>query len=117
MASDAELARRIQAGDAGAFTDLYEHYVAPVHDFIARTVHDLPAAEDITQATFIQAWTQRDSLKDPAAVKGWLYRIAHNLALNHVTRTKTPAELSDDVFAAVSAGPEEQAMSAEAATL
>jgi RNA polymerase sigma factor (sigma-70 family) len=117
MASDAELARRIQAGDAGAFTDLYEHYVAPIHDFVARTVRDLSTAEDITQATFIQAWTQRDSLKDPAAVKGWLYRIAHNLALNHVTRTKPSAELSDDVFAAVGAGPEEQAISAEAATL
>jgi len=117
MASDQELATRVQAGDADAFTDLYERYIAPIHDFVARTVHDLPAAEDITQSTFIQAWTQRGSLKDPAAVKAWLYRIAHNLALNHVTRAKPAAELSDDLFAAVEAGPEQLAMAGESAAL
>ena len=118
MATDAELAARIQTGDADAFTELYERYVRPVYDFVARTVRDLAAAEDITQAAFLRAWAQREQLKDSAAVKSWLYRIAHNLALNHVTRRHQTEDIADhDLFAAAEAGPEASVLAGEASQL
>ncbi len=118
--TDGELARLFGGDSASdAFTVLYERHVRPIHDFVARTVRDLAAAEDITQRAFIQAWEQRSALRDPDAVKPWLYRVASNLALNHVTRTR-PAVDIDDVAALVEApdaGPETAALAAEAARL
>ena len=118
--SDGDLVRRLSTADAeDAFTALYHRYAARVFDFVARTVHDLAAAEDITQNAFVQAWRQRETLVDPDAVKSWLYRIANNLALNQVTRRRATADI--DELAAVletsDAGPEEQALSGEAARL
>ena len=118
--SDGELARRLSTADAeDAFTALYHRYAGRVFDFVARTVHDLGAAEDITQNAFVQAWRQRETLLDADAVKSWLYRIASNLALNHVTRKRATADI--DELAAVletsDAGPEEQALSRDAARL
>jgi RNA polymerase sigma factor (sigma-70 family) len=118
--SDGDLARRLQ-GDAAeeAFTVLYQRYVRPVFDFVGRTVRDLAAAEDITQRAFIQAWEQRAALRDPDAVKPWLYRIANNLALNHVTRARDATDI-DAVASIVEAPdpePEAQALAEEAARL
>jgi RNA polymerase sigma factor (sigma-70 family) len=117
-APDEELGRRLRDGDEGAFTALYERYSVPIHDFLVRTMRDSPAAEDVTQATFLQAWTKRDGLQTPAAVKGWLYRIAHNIAMNHVTRTKATDEL-DENFDVASPGPtpEEVAVTQDMARL
>ena len=118
--SDGDLARRLSTTDAeDAFTALYHRYAARVFDFVARTVHDLAAAEDITQNAFVQAWRQRETLLGADAVKSWLYRIANNLALNHVTRTRATADIDQQaaVLETSDTGPEEQALSREAARL
>ena len=36
---------------------------------------DSQVAEDLTQETFLRAWKSMDSLKDPSAVKSWLFTI------------------------------------------
>lgn len=36
---------------------------------------DSQVAEDLTQETFLRAWKAMDSLKDPNAVKSWLFTI------------------------------------------
>ena len=42
--------------------------------------HDRALAEDVAQETFLAAWRDVASLRDPAAVRPWLCRIARNLA-------------------------------------
>ncbi|MBV8527632.1 MAG: sigma-70 family RNA polymerase sigma factor [Candidatus Dormibacteraeota bacterium] len=118
--SDGELARRLSTAEAeDAFTVLYHRYAGRIFDFVARTVHDLAAAEDITQAAFIQAWQRRETLQDPDAVKAWLFRVAGNRALNHVTRKRATTDIDEQaaMLASSDAGPEEQALSREAARL
>ncbi|MDP9239844.1 MAG: sigma-70 family RNA polymerase sigma factor, partial [Actinomycetota bacterium] len=115
---DGALAAAFVAGDAAAFSALYERYVSRIYDFVRRTVRDQAAAEDLTQATFVQAYERRASLRDPAAVRAWLYRIAHNAAINHVTRSRMADEL-DELSAPPSTkpGPEEVAVQRESADL
>jgi Sigma-70, region 4 len=57
-------------------------------------------------------------LRDPAAIRGWLYRIAHNIAMNHLTRGLRAEALDEEApIESGTAGPEELAGSAEAAEL
>lgn len=114
----AEVAAEFIRGSDDAFRIVYERYARPIYDFFRWTVRDATAAEDLTQSTFLQAFERHASLRDPAALKGWLYRIAHNLAMNHVTRNRTDVELDADApFASQERGPEEVAGSDEAAAL
>lgn len=58
------------------------------HDRIFRyhlsLVHNPSEAEDLTQDTFLRAYSHRDSLRDPNAVRGWLYRIATHICLDRL---------------------------------
>jgi len=62
-----------QAPDAGP---LFEQYRGRIQRYIRGMVRDQAEAEDLTQETFLRAHRQLGSLRDPAAVSSWLYRIA-----------------------------------------
>lgn len=117
-ASDAALATRARAGDAEAFGALYERHAPGVYDFLARLLRDRVAAEDLTQTTFLRAFERRETLRDPARVRSWLYATAHNLAMNQLGRSR-PTESLDQEHEPVSpaAGPDEEAAVRETAAL
>lgn len=71
--------------DAGVeFGRLFDTYAASLHRYLARRV-GAEHAHDLVSETFLTAFKQRQSY-DPAtaAVRGWLYGIATNLARRHV---------------------------------
>src|SRR5438034_6195180 len=118
--SDAELAVRLQAGDADALGRLYDRHVPGIHDFLARFTRDPAAAEDLAHSTFLRAGERRGTLRDPASVRAWLYATAHHLALNHVARTRPAGGVDEEAVAAVAdtaPGPEAAVMAREAAEL
>jgi RNA polymerase sigma factor (sigma-70 family) len=118
--SDAELAARLRAGDADGLGELYTRHARGVHDFLARFVRDASAAEDLTHSTFLRAWERRETLRDPARVRPWLFAIAHSLGLNHVTRNR-PVDSIDAAAGAeiedTGRSPEEAAVAQELADL
>lgn len=116
--AEAVLGERIREGDAEAFGQLYEEHAPGVYDFLVRLVRDRSAAEDLTQSTFTRAFEQRASLRDPSKVRSWLWSTAHNLAMNHLGRTRRSESIDDQVdLAETSRGPEESAMAHDAAEL
>ncbi|HEY4025736.1 MAG TPA: sigma-70 family RNA polymerase sigma factor [Candidatus Dormibacteraeota bacterium] len=118
--SDTELAIQLQAGDTAALGQLYDRHVRGIHDFLARFTRDRSAAEDLAQSTFLRAWERRETLRDPSKVRAWLYATAHNLALNHVTRSRDSGPVDDEAVGRVAdtrRGPEEEAMARDAAEL
>ncbi|MGD8633888.1 MAG: sigma-70 family RNA polymerase sigma factor, partial [Anaerolineales bacterium] len=80
--------RRAQAGDQAAFTDLFMALHKPVLNYVYRTVGDRQVAEDVTQDAFIRAHARIDQLGPPWDFKSWIYRIASNLAIDHLRRGK-----------------------------
>ncbi len=116
--SEFELVRRFVAGDDVAFDALYRAYVRPVHDYVLGIARNRQAAEDITSATFLRALEQRATLRDPAAFRGWLFRIAHNSAVNQVSRMVPTAPLPPDApFVANDPTPDVVAHQRETAAL
>lgn len=51
-------------------------------------IGDVEQAEDLTQETFIRAFTALDSFKGNSSKKTWLYTIARNMTFDHLRRKR-----------------------------
>jgi RNA polymerase sigma-70 factor (ECF subfamily) len=74
--SDEVLVAGVLAGDAGSKERLYLRHVQYVAGMSARILRSIDASEDVVQDTFVIAFSKIESLRDPAAFRGWLASIA-----------------------------------------
>lgn len=74
------VARAAAGGDRDAFRALVEATSAVVYRVALRSLGEPADADDVVQETYVRAWRSLDRLRDPAAVVGWLCRIAANVA-------------------------------------
>src|ERR1700758_4081726 len=58
-----------------------------------RMLGSLPDAEDAVQEALLRAWRYRDSLKEGAPLRPWLYRVATNACLDAIARDERRAVL------------------------
>ena len=96
---DQTLIENIQDQQAWAFELLFERYEGAIRRHLCYIVQDEPAAEDLLQETFLRVWRRAGQRNGQGTFKGWLFRIATNLALNHLRarrrRPEQPLELPD----------------------
>lgn len=78
-----ELVLRAQRGDQLAFEKLYERYNDRISRYLIRMIGNDGVGCELTQETFLKAWENLLSLRDPARFTNWLYRIATNMAYNY----------------------------------
>lgn len=93
---DTHLARARQ-GDRQAFSRLMEPYRRELVAYCYRLSGSLSEAEDLAQEAFVRAFRALDTFEGRATPRAWLYRIAHNLCLNHVQRRPPLWEPLDDL--------------------
>lgn len=74
--TDADLVRRAQGGEAWAHEAIYRRHVKLVAATARRLLRNPSDVEDIVHETFLIAFEQLHRLLDPAALRGWLTRIA-----------------------------------------
>lgn len=72
-----------------AFSEAYEDCFQRVYRYIAIRVGDPFEAEDLASETFLRAWEHLSSFqrRDGVPFAAWLFRIAHNLVVDHLRRT------------------------------
>jgi RNA polymerase sigma factor (sigma-70 family) len=87
---DAEVMRRIRAGDRTAVDDLYQRFRRPAFALTRRILADDALAEDVLQEVFLSVW------RDPAAfdrgrgsVASWLLAVVHHKAVDAVRREES----------------------------
>lgn len=85
------LVRKIRSGDENSFKEFFLLTQPGIYKFLFRYLCDKDLSNDLTQETFIKFWEYRESLDPDFSPKSYLYKIARNLALNHITR-KRPLE-------------------------
>jgi RNA polymerase sigma-70 factor (ECF subfamily) len=86
--SDEELIEQYKNGDEIALPMLITRYFDMIYRYAYRFVNNTAAAEDIVQETFIKVWKYNSSHAKGAMVKPWLFRIAHNTAIDYIRKKK-----------------------------
>lgn len=65
-----------------------EKYRPRITRYIRYLLHDAAEAEDLTQETLLRAFQQQETLRDPSALEGWIYRIATHVSLDRLRQRK-----------------------------
>ena len=85
---DKTLAAQAAQGSERAFRDLLRRYERPVFSLIVRMVRDRTLAEDISQEAFIRAFKAIGSYDPRYKFSSWMFKIAHNLTIDHLRRKR-----------------------------
>ena len=86
---------RARGGDRAAFTRLVDAYDRRLLYFINRILGDQTAAFDVLQQVWLTVHRKLHRLQSPCAFRVWLYRIAHDCAVNEIrkkSRRPVPVE-------------------------
>jgi len=86
--SDSEIMLRAKAGDDGAFDYLVQKFRRSMVAFMHRMARNQSIAEELAQEVFLRVYRSRATYAAEAKFSTWLYRIATNLALNHLRDTR-----------------------------
>jgi RNA polymerase sigma-70 factor (ECF subfamily) len=91
------LLERAKRYDEAALGELYDRYAPRIYAYIYRRVSDAHLAEDLTGEVFVRVIQAIRSEKFwKTSFQGWLYRIAHNLVVDHYRRQPESPELMLD---------------------
>ena len=88
MSDDAELLVRIRNGASDDFAELVQRHQSQVFAILYRYERDRQKLEDLAQETFIKVWRSLGQYDGRAPFAHWLSRIAVNVALDHLRRTR-----------------------------
>ena len=114
---DRDLLDRLSRDDVAALDIVLARYWPSLVTYLATLLGARDAAEDVAQETFYRLWERRDRLRADGSLRGFLYQVAHNLAITEQRRVRArtrsleavraeaprftgPVELGDDALAA-----------------
>jgi RNA polymerase sigma-70 factor, ECF subfamily len=85
---------RAKDGDQEALRFLYVSYAHNVYGYVRSIIRDEYEAEDVTQHVFAKLMTTLDKYDDRGVpFIGWLLRLAHNVAIDHLRANRlTPTD-------------------------
>ena len=99
---DAEqhLVQRARNGDQEAFAALVTGHQQYVYNLALRVLKNEEEALDLTQETFVRAWTALPNFRGQSRFRTWLYRITTNLCYNRLPGLRRSlSDLGNDVIA------------------
>lgn len=78
---ETELARRLIAGDEGAFDRFVEHFRSKIFHYAWMMCGQREDAEEVAQEALLRIFESFDQLREPERVRPWVFRIAKNACL------------------------------------
>lgn len=108
---DAIIVARAIDQDPQAFREIVRRYGPLMRAYVARLLGSQSDADDVVQNALVVAWRKLDTLRDPAALRPWLMRVASHEATAVLRQRKPqlPIDLVPET-AAPGAGPDRVAM-------
>lgn len=94
-ASDAQLVSLVIKGDIELYGQLMQRYEAKLLRYVTYLLGGDYASADVVQETFIKAYINLRSYKPKYSFSAWLYRIAHNTAVNVAKKNKKYTAMPD----------------------
>lgn len=85
---DEAVVTRVLGGETDAYGLLMERYEAKLKRYTFYILGDNDSADDVVQETFIKAYQNLRSFKPAYKFSSWIYRIAHNEAMNIIKKRR-----------------------------
>ncbi len=83
--------------DLAEFEGMVKDIRPELHRYVTRMVGSVIDAEDVVQEALVKAYNSLSLLTPESNLRGWLFRIAHNKAIDYLRRYKDePMELLDE---------------------
>jgi len=97
VTDETTLLERAKALDEAALAELYDRYAPRMYAYIYRRVGDAALAEDLTGELFVRVLRAIRSRRPwRTSFRAWLYRIAHNLVVDHYRQQPPAAQVTLD---------------------
>ncbi|SNX98905.1 RNA polymerase sigma-70 factor, ECF subfamily [Geodermatophilus sabuli] len=104
---DAEVGRRFAAGDEQALAWAYERWAGQLHGMAVRAFGPGPDAEDVTQQTFVSAWTGRAGYRpDQGPLPAWLVGVCRHKIADTWARRDRQRRTAEAAVAQAQAAPQ-----------
>jgi RNA polymerase sigma-70 factor, ECF subfamily len=87
--ADRDLVATAVSGVEGSFEELVRRYQRPISAYVYRMVGNYESALDLTQEIFIKVYSSLNRYRAEFKFSTWIYKIAHNAAVDHLRRTAT----------------------------
>ena len=87
---EARIVAQALAGSQSAFEQIVRRYQRPIISLIYRMTGDRALAEDLVQETFVKAFRSLAAFDTTRRLSSWLFRIAHNTAIDAMRRARPP---------------------------
>ncbi len=94
--SDEDLVLFVREKDKEAYGFIIDRYEKRIFYYINRLINNPEEARNLTQQTFVNAYVNIYSFDKNKKFSSWVYRIAHNLAVNWLKRKKASISLSQN---------------------
>ena len=105
MGDAVQLIERAQTCDPETLSELYDFYAPLVYAYVYRRVGDPEVAEDLAGEVFVRVvMVVRGGHTWHTSFRAWLYRVAHNLVVDHYRRRPPEPLLSLDESKAAAEG-------------
>ena len=106
LLSDTRLSRRAAAGDQRAFAAIFRRYHQDLYRYCVAILGNSQDAQDALQNTMVKVLASLPGEQREIQLKPWLYRIAHNEAID-LRRTQRPVEPLEADVPVLTGGPAE----------
>lgn len=95
------------SGDINAFHTLFAEFQNQLKSYLYRLITDRNDLDDLTHDTFIKAFNKISTFTQDASLKTWVFKIATNLAYDHLRKKKRWLPDAQDRAADLAIGSEE----------
>ncbi|HSU24538.1 MAG TPA: sigma-70 family RNA polymerase sigma factor [Pyrinomonadaceae bacterium] len=90
--TDIELIAGAVKGREDGFEELVRRYQRPIVGYVFRMLGDYESSLDVTQEVFIKVYNSLARYSSEYKFSTWLYRIAHNAAIDHMRRNSVNSQ-------------------------
>jgi RNA polymerase sigma-70 factor (ECF subfamily) len=94
--SDEQLVQNIREKDKELFAFIIDRYELKLKSYVRRLTNNSGEVDDLVQQTFVNAFIALQSFEPDRKFSSWIYRIAHNLTINWLSKKKAHIFLSED---------------------
>lgn len=98
--ADEEIVEQTRSQNKEYYGHIIDRYESKLLAYIKRLTYNSLEAEDLVQQTFVNAYINLNSFDTDSKFSSWIYRIAHNLAINWFKKRKPQASLDQDEITA-----------------